>query len=304
MIVTNPVHVIPVENPVEAPEESSRNLPQVPEAKKSRSILVWLSFFWIGLILLLAVFAGILPIASYEQPIGLPRQSIDFASLDTLLGTDALGRSMLSRVIHGAQVSLLVATIAGLLSFVVGGLIGLLAGYFGKWSDAIVTLLADVMLAFPGLILLLALTTIMTPSVTILIIGLGITGIPTFLRLARANTLTWSAREFVRAALNMGAGNGRILFKEILPNVLPPLAAYLPIVMATMIVAEGSLSFLGLGIPPPTPSWGGMINDGKDSIADNPHLVFIPATVIFFTVFALNQIGDYLRHRFDRSMQS
>lgn len=149
MIVTNPVHVIPVENPVEAPEESSRNLPQVPEAKKSRSILVWLSFFWIGLILLLAVFAGILPIASYEQPIGLPRQSIDFASLDTLLGTDALGRSMLSRVIHGAQVSLLVATIAGLLSFVVGGLIGLLAGYFGKWSDAIVTLLADVMLAFP-----------------------------------------------------------------------------------------------------------------------------------------------------------
>ena len=303
MIVTNPVQVMPVKGPVEVPEETSPSLPLVPEAKKSRSILVWLSFAWIGVILFLAVFADLLPIASYSQPIGLPRQSIDFSSLDTVLGTDALGRSMLSRVIHGARVSLIVATVAGLVSFVIGGLVGLLAGYFGKWGDAVVTLMADVMLAFPALILLLALTTIMTPSVSILIIGLGITGIPTFLRLARANTLTWSSREFVRAALNMGAGNGRILFKEILPNILPPLAAYLPIVMATMIVAEGSLSFLGLGIPPPTPSWGGMINDGKDAIADNPHLVFIPAAVIFFTVFALNQIGDYLRNRFDRSMQ-
>lgn len=158
------------------------------------------------------------------------------------------------------------------------------------------------MLAFPPLILLLALSSILTPSVTTMLVGLSIVVIPSFIRLARASTLTWSSREFVRAARNMGAGHSRILFREILPNVLAPLASYLPIVMAAMIVAEGSLSFLGMGVPPPQPSWGGMISDGKDLIAEAPHLVFVPAIAIFFTVFALNQVGDFLRSKFDRTM--
>lgn len=281
---------------------SGPSAPLVPPAKKTRSIPVYLSIGWLALIIFAALFANVLPLTSYAIPVGLPRQGPSFDSLDTLLGTDTLGRSILSRIVYGARVSLVVGTIAAVIGFLIGSLIGMVAGYFGKATDSGISLVADAMLAFPPLILLLALASIMTPSIRTILFGLCLVVIPSFIRLARANTISWTAREFVRAARNMGAGNGRILFKEILPNVLAPLASYLPIIMAALIVAEGSLSFLGMGVPPPQPSWGGMINDGKDAIAESPHMVFMPALAIFFTVFALNQLGDYLRSRFDRTM--
>ncbi|MFD6884532.1 MULTISPECIES: ABC transporter permease [unclassified Rhodococcus (in: high G+C Gram-positive bacteria)] len=283
-------------------DEVATKLPDVPAVKKTRSILVYLSIAWLVIIIGAAVFAGLLPLAPYNIPIGPPRTPPGFGSLDTLLGTDTLGRSLLSRVVYGAQVSLVIGAVAGTVGFVVGSLFGMIAGYFGKRVDAVISLVADAMLAFPPLILLLALASILTPSVQTMLFGLGLLAIPSFIRLSRANTLAWSSREFVRAAKNMGAGNGRILFREIMPNVLAPLASYMPIVIAALIVAEGSLSFLGLGIPPPQPSWGGMINDGKDAIATSPHLVFVPALVIFFTVFALNQVGDHLRTKYDRTL--
>ncbi|MFD3811830.1 ABC transporter permease [Rhodococcus sp. NPDC058639] len=283
-------------------DEVATKLPDVPEVKKTRSILVYLSIAWLVIIIGAAVFAGLLPLAPYNIPIGSPRTPPGFGSLDTILGTDTLGRSLLSRVVYGAQVSLVIGAVAGTVGFVVGSLFGMIAGYFGKRVDAVISLVADAMLAFPPLILLLALASILTPSVQTMLFGLGLLAVPSFIRLSRANTLAWSSREFVRAAKNMGAGNGRILFREIMPNVLAPLASYMPIVIAALIVAEGSLSFLGLGIPPPQPSWGGMINDGKDAIATSPHLVFVPALVIFFTVFALNQVGDHLRTKYDRTL--
>ena len=277
--------------------------PLVPPARKSRSILVYLSFGWLATVLLAAALANVLPIAPYAVPIGAPRLPPSFDSLDLILGTDTLGRSMLSRIIYGARVSLLVGTVAGLIGFTVGSLIGLVGGYFGKRLDSGVSLITDAMLAFPPLILLLALASVLTPSIPTMLLGLTLVVIPGFIRLARANTMAWGSREFVRASRNMGAGHSRILFKEILPNVLAPLAAFLPIIMAALIVAEGSLSFLGLGIPPPQPSWGGMIGDGKNYIADYPHLVFVPSLAIFFTVFALNQAGDHLRYKFDRTLR-
>ncbi|EME16699.1 ABC transporter permease [Rhodococcus triatomae] len=276
--------------------------PIVPAVRRRRPILVYLSVAWLVLLILAAVFAGLLPLAPYATPVGPPRTAPEWGSLDMILGTDTQGRSMLSRVIYGARVSLVVGAVAGLVGFLIGSILGLISGYFGKWVDTVITLIADAMLAFPPLILLLALSSILTPSVQTILLGLTLLVIPSFIRLARVNTMAWGSREFVRAAKNMGAGHGRILFREILPNVIAPLAAYLPIVMAALIVAEGSLSFLGLGIPPPQPSWGGMISDGKDAIATSPHLVFVPAMVIFFTVFALNHVGDHLRTRFDRTL--
>lgn len=277
--------------------------PDVPRLRKPRSILVYLSYAWLGVMIAAAIFADLLPLASYSIPVGPPRQPPQLGSLDLLAGTDNLGRSMLSRCVYGAQVSLLVGTVAALIGSAIGASIGMLGGYFQKRTDSGIRLLSDTMLAFPPLILLMALTAVFAPGLRTLMAGLSLVIIPSFIRLARANTLSWTAREFVLAARNMGAGHGRILGKEILPNVLPPLLAYLPVIMAALIVAEGSLSFLGLGIPPPTPSWGGMISDGKDSLAGAPHLVFVPAAVIFCTVFALNQAGDHLRGRFDRTMR-
>lgn len=277
--------------------------PEVPRVRKPRSIPVYLSYAWLIVMIGAAIFADLLPLASYSIPVGPPRQPPQLGSLDLLAGTDNLGRSMLSRCVYGAQVSLLVGTVAALLGSALGTSIGMLGGYFQKRTDAGIRLLGDTMLAFPPLILLMALTAVFAPGLRTLMVGLSLIIIPSFIRLARANTLRWTAREFVLAARNMGAGHGRILGREILPNVLPPLLAYLPVVMAALIVAEGSLSFLGLGIPPPTPSWGGMISDGKDSLAGAPHLVFVPATVIFCTVFALNQAGDHLRGRFDRTLR-
>lgn len=285
-----------------APELSTVDAPVVPAARKTRSVLVYMSFAWLIALIGAAILANVLPLAPYATPIGPPRTPPSFESLDMLFGTDTLGRSILSRVIHGARVSLVIGTIAGLIGFVIGSMLGMLSGYIGGWFEALISLIADAMLAFPPLILLLALASILTPSVGTILFGLSLMVIPSFIRLARANTLAWSSREFVRAARNMGASHPRILFKELLPNILAPLASYLPIVMAALIVAEGSLSFLGLGIPPPQPSWGGMINDGKDAIASSPHLVFVPALVIFFTVFGLNQVGDHLRTKYDRTM--
>ncbi|MER5276478.1 ABC transporter permease [Streptomyces sp. NPDC002809] len=277
--------------------------PEVPAGRSQRKFLVWISYGWLLTAVGLAVIAPLLPLPSYATPAGLPRLGPGFDSFALLLGTDDLGRSELSRVISGAQVSLVVSACAGVFGFVVGSFVGLTAGYFRRRLDTGIALLTDVMLAFPPLIFLLAIASVVTPDIKTVALGLGIVGIPTFIRLARANTLSWSTREFVRAARNMGAGHRRLLFKEILPNVIPPLAAYLPVVMASMIVAEGSLSFLGLGIPSPRPSWGGMISSGQSALSDSPHIVFVPSLCIFFTVFALNQVGDHLRGRLDRTVR-
>lgn len=279
--------------------------PYIAPPKKQFSVLVWFSYFWLALIVLLAIFASVLPMSGYDEIAGPSRTPPSFnGPVDVWLGTDQVGRSMMSRLIFGAQVSLVVGSAAAAIGVVFGIIIGLIAGYFRGKVDWVITLLSDVILSFPVLVLLLAITAIFSPNLTTILIGLAVAGTPTFIRLTRANTMAWASRDFVRAARNMGASNTRILLREILPNVVPAIAAYLPLVIAALIVAEGSLSFLGLGVPPPTPSWGGMINAGATQLRTDPYLVFVPAAVLFLTVFALNQAGEHLRLKFDKTAQA
>lgn len=277
----------------------SPDLPVVAPTRRPRSFLVYLSMVWLGLIVFIAVFADLLPFASYATPVGMPRLGPSTASFDQIFGLDGLGRSVVSRLAYGTRVSLLVGALAGVAAMLIGTLLGLAAGYFRGKIEAVIMYFTDAFLAFPPLVLLLAISAILLPSYNTLLIGLTVVVTPTFIRLARANTMTWSAREFIMAATNLGAGRARIAFREVLPNVIPSVLAYFPTVVAALIVAEGSLSFLGLGIPSPTPSWGGLISDGKDYLRDSPFLVMIPSVAIFLTVFALNQVGDWARAKFD-----
>lgn len=275
--------------------------PILPSVRRRRPWLAWFGAAWLLLVVGLALLAPLLPMPGYEMPVG-PARGAPEASLQGLLGYDDLGRSMLSRAVYGGRVSLLMGAASGLIGFTVGTLLGLLAGFVRGSVDAFISFLADGLLAFPPLILLLALAAVVEPSITTLVAALSVMVIPTFIRLSRANTLRWANREFVMAATNLGAGPVRLMFREVLPNLLTSLAAVLPIVIASLIIAEGSLSFLGMGIPAPTPSWGGMIESGRQYLATFPLLVLVPAMTIFLTVLSLNVVGDQLRGKLVEDM--
>jgi peptide/nickel transport system permease protein len=256
-------------------------------------VVFWVAVGWIGLVLLLALAADWLPIADPAQQALRARRAPP--SVAHLLGTDALGRDILARVIYGARASLAIGILAPLLATLVGGFIGLVAGYFRGRLETIIVGAGDVLLAFPPLVLALAIVAYLGQSTRNLIAVLAILTVPAVMRIARATTLAVREREYVTAARALGASHARILLREILPNVMLPVGAFFLVLVAVIIVAEGILSFLGLGIPPPTPSWGSMIAEGRDSLDLAPHIAFIPATAMFLTVLAFNLVGDSLR---------
>jgi peptide/nickel transport system permease protein len=263
---------------------------------------LWVSLFWVGLVVFLAIIADLLPLReaqdaskTFTEPI-LARPDLFSAHP---FGTDSFGLDLLGGVIYGARLSLQISFGAVTIGLLVGGLIGVCAGYFRGKLDGAVGILTDSALAFPPLILLIALMVALEPTVPNLVVALALLGIPTYIRLGRANTLALAQREFVTAARSMGAKNGRIVLRELVPNVALPLLSYAFIIVAVLIVAEGSLSFLGLSIPRPKPTWGNMINAGSEDFDKHPHLVFVPASVMFLTVFALNRIGDKARKIWD-----
>jgi peptide/nickel transport system permease protein len=215
------------------------------------------------------------------------------------LGTDSMGRDILSRSIHGARISLSIGLIAPLIGILAGGFLGCLAGFYRGYLDSLIVAGMDIILAFPGLLLLLAVSFYVGASLQNLILSLGFLSIPAFCRVARAKTLVLSNLEFVQAAKLTGAGDLAILMREIIPNVVIPVTVYGLLVVAFMIMAEGSLSFLGLGVAAPTPSWGRMIAEGRDVLDESPHVSMIPAAIMILTVISFNFIGDSLRNYFD-----
>lgn len=217
-----------------------------------------------------------------------------------LLGTDQNGFDIFSRLVWGGRVSLVVAIGVLAIGMVVGGLIGLLAGFFRGRVEGVLMAIIDIFLAFPALILLIAIVAFLGADLKNVVIGISLVSIPAFARIARATTLTFAEREFVLAARAAGAGNTRILVREILPNVILPLLAFGLLVVAIAIVAEGSLAFLGL-TSQETISWGGMINGGRGALQQQgiAHVALIPAGVMFVTVLAVNFLGDRFRAAFD-----
>jgi len=248
---------------------------------------------WIALVALAAIFAGMLPIPSPTDIDFLGKRALP--SAEHWLGNDQLGRDLFSRLIYGGRVSLTVGLLAPVIGVTVGGFLGMLAGYFRGRLETFVVGGMDVLLAFPPLVFVLALTAFLGQSVANITLVIGVLGIPAFTRVARAVTLSLSEREFVTAARALGATHSRILLRELLPNVALPLVAFFLLGVAVTIVVEGALSFLGLGVPPPTASWGSMIGEGRESLDIAPWLAFLPAIVMFLTVLSFNIVGDTLR---------
>lgn len=264
-------------------------------ARKGRRLgmLFWTAIGWMILVFAVAIFATVLPLPSPTDMDLLEKRAP--LSAAHWLGTDGLGRDELSRLIYGARISLVVGLCAPMIGLTIGGALGMLAGYFRGRAGSFVVGSMDVLLAFPPLILVLAVIAFVGQSIFNLTLILGVLGIPAFMRVARAATLTLARREFVIAAQALGASHVRILLRELLPNVILPLFAFFLLGVAVTIVVEGSLSFLGLGVPPPVASWGSMIGEGRESLDIAPRLAFLPAIAMFLTVLSFNLVGDTLR---------
>jgi peptide/nickel transport system permease protein len=265
-----------------------------------------LAIGWLVLVVAAAVLAPALPLDDPNENFAeIAGQGPGTAG--HILGGDGLGRDMLSRVVWGSRASLLLGVGAIVVGLVVGGLLGLMAGYRRGRTETVFTGLFDVLLSYPQLILALTLVTVFasgegissTRRMIVLIFALGVVSVPVLGRITRANTLAWSEREFVLAARAMGARNRSIMFREVLPNVLPAMFSIALLGIAVVIVAEGALSVLGVGVQLPTPSWGNIIAEGRADLRDAPHIVLVPTVAIFLTVLALNFLGDVVRARFD-----
>jgi peptide/nickel transport system permease protein len=217
-----------------------------------------------------------------------------------LFGTDALGRDILSRTLYGARISLIVAISVVSLSLALGLVAGLAAGFYGGWIDTVINVyVTNAFLALPGTLLAIAFVAFLGPGLFNLILALAISGWVGYARLVRAQVMAVKEREFVEAARALGASDIRILGSHIVPNIVQPLIVQAAIGMAGAVLAEATLSFLGLGVPPPTASWGAMLNDARSHLFDSPHLVIFPAIAVMLAVLSFNFIGDALRDFLD-----
>jgi peptide/nickel transport system permease protein len=273
---------------------------------------LWLAFSnnrlsWVGLVLLativlIAIFAPLIaPHDPLEQNIV---SRLEAPSAEFWLGTDSYGRDVLSRLIHGSRISLVVGFLAILIAMSIGATVGILAGYIGGPFDQLVMGLLDVMLSFPTLLLGLMIAAMLGASLENLIIAIAITEIAPFARIARAPTISLKQRDFVEAGRALGFGPIRIMRVHILPNMISDVVVMGSLWMASAIRTEASLSFIGLGVPPPAATWGGMIREGFENILDAWWLAVFPSLAILLTVLALNLLGDALRDAIDPKLRA
>jgi peptide/nickel transport system permease protein len=263
-----------------------------------RGVVFWLATGWLVFVVFVAITAPWLPIPDPSDQDLTNRLAPPFTE-GHLLGTDGLGRDVLSRLAYGARVSLIISLAAVSIGTLLGGSVGMAIGYARGRVDAVVMWALNVVLAFPGLVLLLGLVAFVGQSLLAITLVVGFLSVPTYARVARGATLAVAQREYVQAARALGASPRRILVREILPNVALPVIAFGLVALGVIIVLEGSLAFLGLSVKAPDPTWGSMIAEGRRHLEQTSHLALVPSLVMFLTVLSVNFVGDALRSRFD-----
>lgn len=258
------------------------------------------ALFGLGLALFFILVAVVAPVLPIPDPAATDWGAVRKApSAAHWLGTDELGRDVLSRMIWGAQASLLAGVVSVLIAVLLGVPLGLAAGYFGGWTDSVISRVTEALLATPFLILAIALAAFLGPSLTNAMIAIGVSATPIFIRLTRGQVLSVKTEDYVEGARAVGLSHLPIIERYILPNVFPPILVQATLTIATAIIAEASLSFLGLGQQPPAPSWGSMLNVAKNFMSQAPWMAIWPGVAIFLVVLGFNLLGDGLRDALD-----
>ena len=269
-----------------------------PDVMFPNNRLALFSAGFVALLIVVAICAGW--ISPYDPAVQDLANRLNGPSTTHWLGSDELGRDVLSRVIYGTRISITVSVAVMLVSFLIGSYLGAIGGYFNGSLDLVLNIvLINSFMAFPGVLLAIAFIAFLGPGLSRLILALCLIGWIGFARLARAQFLKTKEMDFVTAARASGASSARVIFIHMVPNTIQPIVVQACLGMANTILAEGTLSFLGLGVPPPTPSWGSMLNDGRIHLFDAPHLVLFPAVAVMLAVLAFNFLGDALRDFFD-----
>ena len=250
-----------------------------------------LSLMFLGAIVFAALLVGRFPVDPLRQDIA---RMLEGPSLSYLFGTDELGRDILVRVLYGARTSLLTAAGAVTIAAVIGVPIGLVAGFFGGWRDTALMRVVDLLLALPAILLAMALIAVLGRSQLTALIAVGMTGIPAFARVTRAQVLSLKSRDFVTAVEAFGGTSSYIMFRTVLPNAWSPILVQMVVLASVAILLEAALSFLGVGIPPPTPSWGEMLRAGKDYLYEAPTYAVLPGVVLTATILAFDTLGRAL----------
>ncbi|AVX04916.1 putative D,D-dipeptide transport system permease protein DdpC [Maritalea myrionectae] len=282
-------------------QDSDAILAKKPESRAWKKFKAHpIGLFGAAIVIAFIVLAALAPLLPIQDPTATDWGAVRKPpSAAHWLGTDEIGRDLLSRMIWGAQASLLAGVVSVAIAVGLGVPIGILAGYFGKWTDAIISRCTEALLAMPFLILAIALAAFLGPSLTNAMIAIGVAATPIFIRITRGQVLNVAAEDYVESARAVGLSTPKILVRYILPNVLPPILVQATLTVATAIIAEASLSFLGLGQQPPSPSWGSMLNVAKNFLSQAPWMALWPGLTIFLVVLGFNLLGDGLRDALD-----